>query len=1271
MFFSTLVAVALLCSCMNCLTDGQECYCVKPHSELKNCTQSNPCQGQSTSKCHPLSYYFMNKSTSDIANDTTFYFLPGDHTLQEVFEFNSSNTTIYNLSLIGIGCNGSKYCVQSKPVAILNCHGKKAGLYFEWIHNLTIAGISIRSCGFKFVSDNRDTPGAVLVVNVTNMHMCGVEIHQSRGWGLFCTSVVGESIINYTYINGSNYTETQKGGNLKIKYYYKIIHDHEMPQRPTHHFNVTNSVISNGSADQHSKHAYAGGIDIYIITIDTVILTLYNVSVINNTGYDGGNIAITYTTLHNSWLSKINISSCHVISGTAHTGGGLYIELILRQESLHRPENTSNSSVNIHVEKTEFLSNTAHGVGGGVYVQMHESKFLSARASICFSECVFKHNSLNDGHSGTAVHVIDFHLPGYINHYLPQYEVRFDNCIFEQNMVNASYDSKDCGTLYVEDSALIIIINSNFSSNMCSGITAIESSLVLEGHIVISNNTAHNGGGMLLCASSVMNLSPNAVVFITHNHAYRFGGGIYAEFECAEAFPPCFYQANNTNTASVHLDENTAAQAGNALYGGSIDYCYIFEDETDNVTSATLFQDIFVIPENNNYSTISSNPYKVCFCIPDGTFVARECIQKLNYTNPLYPGGTINVSVMIAGQRNGTAPGVVVANCKMSGTTLKIGPLQESQIINSSIKCTPLKYTITGNISEKEHDGKILLSVENANNRDVPGPLQTPSHIDITIKPCPYGFELINGMCDCLNILRNRLKNISCDISNGTIKREGSVSWWLGHDDGDHNFTLCQFCPFDFCTTKTIDIHTNDRNYDDQCTFSRSGILCGQCKNNLSVVFGSGHCRHCGKPAIISVLLTLLFAILGIFLVLLLGIFDLNVSDGALNPIIFYMNIIQLNLNLFFHSKKHLSNTQYYVVYFLKVFVAWMNLDLGIETCYYNGMNATVKVALQFVFPMYLWVLAALIIYLSRRYSLIARMAGKSSVKLLATIILFSYTKIVRCIIDVCWASRIYHIANGTTSIVWHLDGRIRYFQREHAILFVFAILVACFTLPYTLSLLFIQCLRKRSHMKPLFWVVRLKPFFDAYTGPYRDRYHFWTGFLLIMRISLFLWIASNTTKGPILNTALINTAAAILLLLNLLRIYKAWQHTAIEAFTYFNLIIFSTGIAYINIKRYSNFVCVFICVGSMFLLFCGVVINNMCKKFSGTTRWGEMKVWLLEKDWPWVKRTRIRPLILRYVTIDSSSSSEDELDPILQNAPPVARYDCYREPLVETSSYS
>ena len=84
-------------------------------------------------------------------------------------------------------------------------------------------------------------------------------------------------------------------------------------------------------------------------------------------------------------------------------------------------------------------------------------------------------------------------------------------------------------------------------------------------------------------------------------------------------------------------------------------------------------------------------------------------------------------------------------------------------------------------------------------------------------------------------------------------------------------------------------------------------------------------------------------------------------------------------------------------------------------------------------------------------------------------------------------------------------DGNIEYLHGKHIPLFVAALLFAILTLPYAFVLLFIRCLRRRSNTKLLFWVTKLKSLFDAYTGPYKDWYHFWMGLLLLFRNILFL----------------------------------------------------------------------------------------------------------------------------------------------------------------------
>ena len=92
------------------------------------------------------------------------------------------------------------------------------------------------------------------------------------------------------------------------------------------------------------------------------------------------------------------------------------------------------------------------------------------------------------------------------------------------------------------------------------------------------------------------------------------------------------------------------------------------------------------------------------------------------------------------------------------------------------------------------------------------------------------------------------------------------------------------------------------------------------------------------------------FALMGVALVFLLLVCRLTVATGTLSGLVFYANIVQANGTIFLSVES--TDT-------LSVFIAWISLDFGIETCFYNGLDAYSKTWLQFVFPVYIYLLDA------------------------------------------------------------------------------------------------------------------------------------------------------------------------------------------------------------------------------------------------------------------------------------------------------------------------
>ena len=116
---------------------------------------------------------------------------------------------------------------------------------------------------------------------------------------------------------------------------------------------------------------------------------------------------------------------------------------------------------------------------------------------------------------------------------------------------------------------------------------------------------------------------------------------------------------------------------------------------------------------------------------------------------------------------------------------------------------------------------------------------------------------------------------------------------------------------------------------------------------------------------------------------------------------------------------------------------AWLNLDWGIETCFVSHLDMFWKVLLQFAFPLYIWLLVAAIILLSRYSTVVARLSGSNSVPVLATLFLLSYAKVLSTIIVAFSFTSLE--AEKISPLVWLHDGNLRFLQEKHiALVLVF-----------------------------------------------------------------------------------------------------------------------------------------------------------------------------------------------------------------------------------------
>ena len=144
--------------------------------------------------------------------------------------------------------------------------------------------------------------------------------------------------------------------------------------------------------------------------------------------------------------------------------------------------------------------------------------------------------------------------------------------------------------------------------------------------------------------------------------------------------------------------------------------------------------------------------------------------------------------------------------------------------------------------------------------------------IEATLSPCPVGFVLSGEppKCNCAPALLEH--QLRCDVLNWTIQRKGRT--WIGfYEENVSGILLHDHCPFDYC--KETQMWINISSADQQCAFNRTGILCGKCKEGLSLVLGSSRCLQCSNSYLS---LVIVFALAGVLLVLAIRISNLTVS---------------------------------------------------------------------------------------------------------------------------------------------------------------------------------------------------------------------------------------------------------------------------------------------------------------------------------------------------------------------------------------------------------
>ena len=995
-------------------------------------------------------------------SDSELLLLPGKHLLQTDF-------IIQNAHDFAIHGNNSKiYC--EKPFL---------GIAFINVTHVMLNNIEIINCGKSYIlqSDSKATTNSTSALyfnKCTDINVSAISITVQSGTnGIIAINIIASKTNHFRNIEiMANCTKTALSSSGIIFYYH----------------NYNSKVKLQNCEIQLSNYQYKtiglcnNSFALNIATNQTtfnVLITIFdsNFNYFNNSGvlhYHGESCGGLFRSI-------LKFRNCSV----KHNQGDNYLKLFHIVISNHgyifsssRDNiNTCDKQINIiNFRNCAFVNNSY--MKSILYVLLLNS--LSANALIDIRDSIFI------GNYDTQIIKIKSKVKvlWQVTHYIILMNTTISSNKFGRSLISSANG-------FIKFSNSVIIKNNRYKTI----IQLYFSVLRFQGYSEFSDNNVlfileSTGGSYYI-------VKEYSTINITKNSVYTVMQGNLVLNDESKPICPFQFISNNSDPAenisensslnyhidlidNVHFESKYLAQRSTLYYK---DCTWLKDTAFSSTNSSVVFSKVL----RNTIEYASNTKTRILTICPCFNISAYNCRQ--NYIGTVSPGQTLTVKLMLLTLVQPLETTFITSFSRTKNIPQACHLLNAFEIEqeHQSYQCNEHNYTIWSELPECE----LYLRAD--------GGITEILYVKLTA--CPAGFALCRqkGACYCDPILYPYVT--SCHLNDETILRPAN-SWVFAYKvKQKYEYKVSKLCPYNHCLPHPS--HLNLSMPDSQCLFHRTGLMCGQCQQGLSTIFGSSQCKHCSN---FYLFIIIPIAVAGVVLVTMLFIFNLTVTSGTINTFIFYVNIVSINYSTFFPECHSIDC----------LLLSLSNLDLGFEMCFYNGMDGYFKALLQLVFPLYLIFIAFVLIIVSRHSVTIQRITSHRALHVLATLFLLSYTKILLTVCQVLFFySEIIHLPSKHTTLVWSLDVSVSLFGVKFLIAFLICLVIFIILLHFNVLLLFArQLLRFKC-------INTFKPLLDAYFGPYKDKFFYWTGLQLILRAVFFSLSAFqrniNLTCGIIL----------------------------------------------------------------------------------------------------------------------------------------------------------
>lgn len=576
---------------------------------------------------------------------------------------------VTSLTVQGVTGGSSLQCMISGESAI--------GFGFINVTNLAILDINVLGCGSTVTSEavrifNDSHPHlgvgqkAVFVLNhCTNVTLVNVKVQNGYlGYGFMILNVRGTLSARTieTYIAGLAYacdnsdTFECAGSGIIIVFKDTVVTKAEESAKVdvfdvnlltgiNKIYNIPN--LWDISSEDMCKLPLIGAAGLTLVFAQSYQTSLSIIGTKNNMniGTIGGSMLILF--LNGMSNSQVYITSADVSQGyimpdltNQVTGSGIVMYSFMCNYYTYATKQNSLTIIPLHlqhVNMTDILLSSSvnnlfgiHTYGGCLLIKINQIWYHSKKMNIIVQNTYFK--TYFAATSGSNVYAV---IPIDISKYI--------SIVFEDTKVWNSLTDMTLRTIYscgasftfVNWNNITIQGTSFFHNNYATVIAAYNTILHLKGQVSIENSVGKVGGAISLHKSSYLVLHEPLNASFTMNHAYLYGGAIYAINDNVYGDNKCAIQVkpnSKTSTKKLNINlafiKNTAEIAGNSIYANPIyncSYLYTSAKCSNETTSTYTVMDriniLYADPQGSNgLHYISSNPVKICMCKPQHTY---------------------------------------------------------------------------------------------------------------------------------------------------------------------------------------------------------------------------------------------------------------------------------------------------------------------------------------------------------------------------------------------------------------------------------------------------------------------------------------------------------------------------------------------------------------------------------------------------------------------------------------------------------------------------